>query len=284
VLVNGTRLLSRQVQPGPFQVPQLPVVTGAGTISMTLTDALGRQVATTLPFYASASLLAPGLQTYSAEVGAVRRNWGLVSNDYGDLAGFATYRRGLSSEVTIEAHSEGTSGQVMAGGGMVVNVGNLGVVNLAAAASAAAGRTGTQLAIGAQRIGQVFSLGASATLADHNFRDTAAMNGDPVPRRQISGNAGLSLGRFGSFGIAYAGVDRDAAPAPIRFFAPPGSFFTTSASLPGGVLSTTRGVVSFLPAQHAHIVSASYSINNLSPTPARFMTSPVAAAAACCSA
>src|SRR5450759_1926167 len=57
---------------------------------------------------------------------------------------------------------------------------------------------------------------------------------------------------------------------------PPGSFFTTSASLPGGVLSTTRGVVSFPPAQHAHIVSASYSvqINNLSPTPARFMTSP----------
>ena len=31
VLVNSTRLLSRQVQPGPFQIPQLPVITGAGS-------------------------------------------------------------------------------------------------------------------------------------------------------------------------------------------------------------------------------------------------------------
>lgn len=81
VLVNGNRLLSRPVNAGPFEIPQLPVVTGAGSISMTLTNALGRQVLTTLPFYASSSLLAPGLQTFAAQAGAVRRNWGVPSND-----------------------------------------------------------------------------------------------------------------------------------------------------------------------------------------------------------
>ena len=50
---------------------------------MSVTNALGQQVTTTLPFYASSNLLAPGLQTYSAEIGAVRRNWGVVSDDYG---------------------------------------------------------------------------------------------------------------------------------------------------------------------------------------------------------
>jgi len=75
VLVNGAQLFSREVQPGPFEIPQLPVVTGAGTIAMTMTNALGRQVTSTVPFYASSSMLAPGLQTYSAEIGKVRQNW-----------------------------------------------------------------------------------------------------------------------------------------------------------------------------------------------------------------
>ena len=260
VLVNSTRLLSRQIQPGPFQIPQLPVITGAGTVAMTITDALGRQVTTTLPFYASSTLLAPGLQTYSVEFGAVRTNWGLISNDYSGLAGSATYRRGLSSDVTIEAHGEGAAGLAMAGGGVAVNVFNRGVVNVAAAASTGSGSNGALVSFGVQRIGQVFSFGASATLASHNFRDIATVNGDPVPRRLLNANAGLALGRFGSFGVAYTGIDRDAVPAPISFFAPPGSFFPQSTTLPGGVLSASGGVFTFQPAQHAQILSASYSV------------------------
>jgi outer membrane usher protein len=260
VLVNSTRLLSRQIQPGPFQIPQLPVITGAGTVAMTVTDALGRQVTTTLPFYASSTLLAPGLQTYSVEFGAVRTNWGLISNDYSGLAGSASYRRGLSPDVTIEAHGEGAAGLAMAGGGVAVNAFNQGVVNVAAAASTGSGSAGALVSFGAQRIGQVFSFGASATLATHNFRDIATANGDPVPRRLLNANAGLALGRFGSFGIAYTGIDRDAAPAPISFFAPPGSFFPQSTTLPGGVLSASAGVFTFVPAQHAQILSASYSV------------------------
>ena len=259
VLVNGAQLLTRQVQPGPFQIPQLPVITGAGTVTMTVTDALGRQVATTLPFYTSANLLAPGLQTYSAEAGAVRRNWGLVSDDYGDIAASGTYRRGLSSNVTVEIHTEGTKGQFMGGAGVLVNVFNLGVVNVAAAASTGSARTGTQFSVGAQRTGRVFSLGASAIIASRNFRDIAAMNGDPVPRSQLSANAGLSLGRFGSIGVAYTAIDRDASPAPITFFAPPGTFLSTS-SAPGGTLTTNGNLITYQPAEHSHILSASYSL------------------------
>jgi outer membrane usher protein len=200
------------------------------------------------------------LQTYSVEFGAVRTNWGLVSNDYSGLAGSGSYRRGLSPDVTIEARGEGAAGLVMAGGGVAVNVFNQGVINVAAATSNGSGRTGALVSSGGQRTGQVFSFGASATLADHNFRDIATVNGDPVPRRLLNANAGLALGRFGSFGIAYTGIDRDAVPAPISFFAPPGSFFPQTTTLPGSVLSASGGVFTFLPAQHAAILSASYSV------------------------
>ena len=86
VLADGNLIVASQVGAGPFEVPQLPVVSGAGTISMTVTNALGQQVTLTQPFYASSSLLDPGLQTFAVQSGLVRRNWGTVSNDYGKFA------------------------------------------------------------------------------------------------------------------------------------------------------------------------------------------------------
>jgi len=253
VLANGTQLLSRQIAAGPFEIPQLPVVTGAGSIAMTVTDALGKQVAVTLPFYASSELLAPGLQSYSVQAGLVRQNWGVISNDYAHLAGVATYRRGLSNWLTVEASAEGTEGTAMAGGGFVVNLDNFAVLNAAVAASGGSGQSGKQYAIGIQRQGSVFSVGASATAADHGFRDVAAMSGDPVPRLQLNANVGVSLGRFGSAGIAYSAIDSDAVAAPIQLYVPPGTI------LPANTV-VQNGVAFLQPAQHAHVGTASYSV------------------------
>jgi outer membrane usher protein len=233
VLADGNLSASSQVGAGPFEVPQLPVVEGAGTISMTLTDAMGQQVTVTQPFYASSTMLAPGLQTFAVQSGLVRRNWGSVSNDYGKLAGAAVYRRGLTPKFTIESSIEGTSGAFMAGAGAVAQIGNLGVVNFALAPSFGSGQAGAQLSAGAQRIGRVFSLGASAILADRNYRDVASVNDGGVPRKQISAFTGLSLRRFGSGGLAYAAVDMDASPTPLQS--------------------------DVTPAQHSKIVSANYS-------------------------
>jgi outer membrane usher protein len=258
VLVNSTKLLSQQVPPGPFQVSQIPVVSGAGTITMKVTNVLGQQITTVLPYYTSANLLAPGLQTYTVEIGRVRRNYGMVSNDYGNLAGFATYRRGIATNLTLETHAEGTAHQYMVGGGLVINLFDFGVANVSAADSAGAGKPGAQISFGMQRLGRVFSFGANASFANHNFRDVAAMSGDPVPRRQISANAGLSLGRYGSFGLAYADIDRDVTPEPISYFVP-GSYAPSSSSVPGGVTSFANGVISFTPAMRTHLLTASYS-------------------------
>jgi outer membrane usher protein len=259
VLVNNTRVLSSQVQSGPFQVQQLPVITGAGSVQMTVTNALGQQVTTNLPFYASASLLAPGLHTWATEIGFVRRNWGVVSNDYGDLAASGTYRRGLTPDFTIEVHSEGTKDQFMGGAGIVANVANLAQINLAIAGSTALGHQGAQLSVGLQRIGTHFSFGASGIFATRNFADIAAMNGDPVPMRQISANAAVYLGRWGSIGAAYAQVDREPATSLVTVggstaFAPPGN-----PQPPSDVALGSSGLP-FLPAESAQVLSTTYSV------------------------
>lgn len=237
VLLNGSKVLSSQVPAGPFQAPQLPVVTGAGQVVMSVTDALGRQVTTTLPFYASSSLLAQGLHTSSLEVGFVRRNWGVISNDYGAPAGAVTWRRGFTPHLTVEAHAEGTSGQLMAGAGLVANAFDLGTVNVAVAASRAAGRTGASFSFGAERQTHSLSFGIQAVLSERDFRDLAAMNGDTILKRQVSANVGLSLGRWGSLGFAYAQIDRSAAAAV--------------AISPSGPLAAS---------QHTQVVTGNYSV------------------------
>jgi outer membrane usher protein len=234
VLTDGNLAASSQIAPGPFEVPQLPVVEGAGTISMTVTNAMGQQVTVTQPFYASSTMLAPGLQTFALQTGLVRRDWGSVSNDYGKLAGAAVYRRGLSQKFTIESSMEGTPGAFMAGVGGVAQIGNLGVINFAVAPSFGSGQPGAQFSAGAQRIGRIFSLGASAIMADRNYRDVASENGDGVPRKQISAFVGLSLKRFGSGGLAYAAVNMGPSPVPLQ----------QNTNL----------------AQHSQIVSANYSL------------------------
>lgn len=250
VLVNGSRALSQQIQPGPFQVQQLPVVTGAGTVQMTVTNALGQQVTTELPFYASASLLAPGLQTYSAEAGLVRQNWGVVSNDYGSAAGSATYRRGLTSYLTLEGHAEASHGLFMGGAGGVFNVANLAVVNLALAGSGGGNHSGGQVSAGIQRTGQVFNFGTQAVVASSRFGDVAAINGDPTSQLALTANAGVSLGRFGSLGGAFTAINRNMQPS------------VSVVSAPGLILPQQSAPLApsfFVPVERSRMVTVSYS-------------------------
>ncbi len=236
VLTNGSQTVSSEVSAGPFEIPELPVVSGAGTVTVSVTNAMGQQVSVSKPFYASSALLKPGLQTYSAQAGLVRRNWGVFSNDYGKMAGAAIYRRGVTRLFTVEGSVEGTSGATAGGAGGDVQIGHLGVVNFAAAASSgAAGGTGTLYSLGAQRIGRIFSLGGSAVIANRYYQDVAAMNGSGVPRKQISAFTGLATKRFGSVSAAYAGLDQDAGTVII----PPN-------------LTPEQAV-------HSHVVSANYS-------------------------
>ena len=234
VLADGNLVVAGQINAGPFEIPQLPVISGAGTISMTVTNALGQQVNVTQSFYANPTLLKPGLQTFAGEAGMVRLNWGSVSNDYGKLAGTAIYRRGITRKFTIECTAQGTSSMGMAGAGGVLQVANLGVINFSAAESGGSGHPGALFSAGAQRIGRVFSLGASAIVARPGYQDIAAMNGDPVPQKQLNGNAGVSSKHFGSVSAAYAVLDQNSEPG-----------------------STPQQNV---PAQHSNVFSANYSL------------------------
>ena len=215
VLANGNLVLSHQVDAGPFEIHQLPVINGASTISITVTNALGQQVSFTRPFYASASLLAPGLQTFSAQTGFVRREWGQLSNDYGKAAAIGDYSRGLTRNVTLEASAEATPGTAVAGSGAIVGVGSLGVLNASASGSGGPSGGGARVSFGAQRLSNGLSFGLSEVISSRYFQDVAALNGDVIQRRLLSLTGGLDFRRLGSLGVSYAETRQDPSLHPL---------------------------------------------------------------------
>lgn len=213
VMVNGIQQYTHPVQPGPFTVQTLPIVTGAGEVAVMVQNALGQQVLATLPFYASSALLKPGLSSYSVEMGALRENYGLASDRYTDAAFNGSLRYGLSNWLTLEGHSEATTGQLILGGiGAVAKVGTLGVVNLAVSGSAGdaglpsslrRGSSGGLVSLGFQRLSRHLNLNVMGTVATKGYRDLATAGGTPVPVAALSASVGYQLDKLGSIGVAY---------------------------------------------------------------------------------
>ena len=55
LFINGYKSESALLQPGPYTLTNVPFINGAGEAVVVTTDALGRQVSTTVPFYVTSS-------------------------------------------------------------------------------------------------------------------------------------------------------------------------------------------------------------------------------------
>lgn len=151
VLVNNVRRLSQPVPPGPFELNNVPIVTGAGEINLVVRDLLGRETVVRQSYYASPRLLAPGLSDFSFEAGWLRTGYG-ESSSYGDGFGAATWRQGLSRSLTGEARLELQARRRAAGVELAGLLGDWAVGRVVLAASSG----GTQ---GLAEHGQLLQLG-----------------------------------------------------------------------------------------------------------------------------
>ncbi|TPG54867.1 fimbria/pilus outer membrane usher protein [Sphingomonas glacialis] len=153
VYVNNVLMGHQDVRPGPFAITDVPVVSGAGQVSLVVRDMLGRQTTISQSYYTSPELLRAGLDDYSAEAGFARRDYGTRSFDYGSFFASATYRYGLSNTLTGEAHGELTPSIQQAGVAADFVVPGVALVSLGGAASHASGGVGAMLSAAIQRSG-----------------------------------------------------------------------------------------------------------------------------------
>lgn len=206
VYLDNARLLRTEVPPGPFDLTNVPVMTGQGELQLVVRDLLGRQQVINQPYYASASLLKPGLHDFSYEVGLVREDYGLASNRYGRAMLAGTDRLGISPGFTRELRAEILADQQTLGAGGVWLLPSwgrfhLGTLSLGAAASHGPEGYGGLFALGAERQARNLSFSLQAEYADRDFVQLGRLPG-VSPRRRLAASLGVPVAGRG-LGLSY---------------------------------------------------------------------------------
>ncbi|KAF0810334.1 type 1 pili usher protein CsuD [Alcanivorax sp. S71-1-4] len=172
IFVNDLKVGEQALQPGPFVLETTPALTGLGEVTLITTDTLGRQVASTVPFYVSPELLRPGLADYSLTLGAPRRQFGQRSADYQDtLLSSGALRYGVNDLLTVEGTASHVDTLRVAGAGVVTRLGLLGVGALAYSHSATDQLDGHQLSARYEYRRRGLGLSAQHTERTAGFRD-----------------------------------------------------------------------------------------------------------------
>ncbi|WP_202744472.1 fimbria/pilus outer membrane usher protein [Acinetobacter pittii] len=176
--VNQQKIYSGLVPSGPFDIKQLPFISG-NEVTLVTTDATGQQSITKKPYYFSSKILAKGINEFSVDVGVPRYNYGLYSNDYDD-ATFASgaIRYGYSNSLTLSGGAEAsTDGLSNLGTGFAKNVLGIGVINADIAASQYKDENGYSTLLGLEgRISKNISFNTSYRKVFDNYFDLARVS------------------------------------------------------------------------------------------------------------
>lgn len=213
--IDGIKRYNGQLPAGPYQLDNMPVVSGLGTAQVALTDALGRRTLVDIPFYSSNSLLAKGLSDWSVAAGYVRKDYGYASFSYEKDPVFnATLRYGLSNALTLEGHGEYSTRASNLGVGAVATLGLLGQVSASYSASRSDGVYGSQYSLGYQWQSRHFNFGMNTVRSNERYRDVASVYANSsLPRVSESAVAGVSLDKLGSLNLSYVHTRYGNTPA-----------------------------------------------------------------------
>lgn len=201
VYINGLKQSSQTLTPGPFQLNNIPFITGSGEAKLVVKDMLGREQVITQPFYATPSLLRPGVEDYTIEMGFIRNNFGIDNANYGRPIAVGTQRKGYSNKLTTELRAEVLSDQQTAGiAATYIPPVPVALTAAFAASNSSRGR-GDFLLLGLDR--QSFggiSFGLRGQFTSNHFIQLGS--GLPGQTRQYTATLGFPT-QMGSFGISY---------------------------------------------------------------------------------
>lgn len=214
VYLDGQRVRTEKLQPGQFQLNDILAYGGARNVQLLLRDAFGRVQRLDYSFYFSDQPLRQGLHEYSYNLGAVRRNYGSQSNDYGPPAFAMFHRYGVNDALTLGVRAEATKELFNAGPTATVVLGTAGVANVALAGSSIGGHHGASGLASYNYQAKRWSVGASVR---RDWRDYAAL-GDPptMTNRKAEGNltASYYLAERGTISLSHSFLSTRDAVAP----------------------------------------------------------------------
>ncbi len=203
LLVNNTQAYQNNMSSGPFSIVGVPVVTGLNEITVVTRNANGQTTSSTVPFYASSTMLRDGLTTYAASLGYLRQNYGTLQDGYRIPAFDGTLSHGLTDNDTVTVHGEASEDVQLLGLGLETT-NRLGDIVLAISGSKHQSEAGALVSARYTRAGRALDVSVGGTYSVSGYYDLAAENGTPYPKASWYASAGLKLPyRLGGINFAY---------------------------------------------------------------------------------
>jgi outer membrane usher protein len=168
IYVNGMLVKTMNLQPGQFNLQNLPVAAGAGNTQVIIRNAFGQQQQINAPYYLSTLVLKEGLSQYTYDLGFIRNNMGVESWDYGPLAFAASHLYGFTDWLTAGAFFQADD-KVITGGPQLAFRTPLGQLGLWGALSGGDQAGGGSAAATYSYITPKYSFGGDITLTSKSY-------------------------------------------------------------------------------------------------------------------
>jgi outer membrane usher protein len=205
VVVNGQVVKSIDLQPGTYNLNDLPVNLGIDHAQVVLRDAFGAKTIWDSTVYGSAGLLRKGLTDYAYSAGMLRVNPESPADAYHGGAVLGRYRIGLSDFTTAGARFE--SGPRLWSGGIDYDaLFRFADIHFALARSNSAGIAGTAatLAYSGSSLFSSYSLVTRFQSADYSNTSERIQDDRPLIELDASGSRRLLENTALNFGLRYA--------------------------------------------------------------------------------
>ena len=199
VYVNGVLVSRQSVQPGPFDVQNLPGTAGPTAAQVVVRDVFGREQSQSASFYYSTAVLGRGLSDYIYSAGYSRKNFGTDSFDYDKPLLLASGRRGLTDQITAGGRVEATEDLVSLGSSLAF-ASQLGELDLKIAGSSTEGVSGAAAQIGLRRLSRRASFSGSMRAFSRDYVNFSLPRTMNRPLTEAVVGAAL-LPRWGNVGL-----------------------------------------------------------------------------------
>jgi outer membrane usher protein len=211
VYVNDQLIRRGDLQPGRFDLANLPVSAGSGNVRIITRDSFGRTHEIGSPFYLATRTLARGQHEYAYNIGFTRHDVINQSFQYGTPAFLARHRVGVLDALTLGLRVEGGTNMVSGGPSLSSRLPNqLGEVELSVATSYQGGESGSAASIAYVYWGKHLSLGSTVTTMSPRYVNVSQSAQSDRKLWDATGFIGVPIGQRASVTVQFSqGVSRD---------------------------------------------------------------------------
>ncbi len=213
VRIDGNLITQRQVQPGPVDITNITNgLTGGQNVSVVVRDPFGREQTLRQPFFfATEAGLREGLHEYSYNLGFLRRQYGIESNDYGDLAASAYHRYAFTNQLTLGLRGQATQG-LYNFGAFGTYQSPLGILGVGAAIGGRDGGSGPAGSLAYSYTGANFSVNLGTLYRARDYAQLTDLLADLRVRSNQYASGSLYSPDLGTLTATYNGINTFEGP------------------------------------------------------------------------